>query len=374
MIYALTVIWFEFRRYLAAVLVVAAGTALMGLQFCIMIGLISLVSTPIDKSSAEIWVTSQDTPSCDLAAPISRDWVNRVWDAPGVVATDEVIMHYTTWHNPERGNALSVVLGFNVTDGSLGPVKMLTPEQRILLTELGTVVVDYRERERLGVWKVGEVGEIAGQRVRVVGFTYGLSSVTGPYILCSLETARKCLYYTGLDSSKVTFILARCRSPKMVPEAVRSLQSESGIAAYSAYDFSEKSRWYWLVMTKAGLAVGFVALLGLCVGAMIASQTLYSATLALSKELALLRALGAPLRRIMRFVMYQATVIGLAGVFLGLAMMEGMVWLAERMGAHPYMNWELRTGSAAAILLMVLGSGVVALLSLRRTEPIQLLR
>src|SRR5262249_19682943 len=139
-------------------------------------------------------------------------------------------------------------------------------------------------------------------------------------------------------------------------------------------DFSDKSRWYWLVMTKAGLAVGFVALLGLGVGAMIASQTLYSATLALSKELALLRALGAPLERIMRFVMYQATVIGVAGVLLGLAMMGGMVWLAERMGAPPYMNWQLRSGSAAAILLMVLASGAVALLSLRRTEPIQLLR
>src|SRR5262245_40588225 len=120
MIYALTVVWFEFRRYLAAVLVIAAGTALMGLQFGVMIGLISLVSTPIDKSSAEIWVTSQDTPSCDLAAPISRDWANRVWDAPGIVATDEVILHYTTWHNPESGNALCVMLGFNIADTSLG--------------------------------------------------------------------------------------------------------------------------------------------------------------------------------------------------------------------------------------------------------------
>ncbi|HEV3145608.1 MAG TPA: ABC transporter permease [Gemmataceae bacterium] len=374
MLYALTVIWFEFRRYLAAVLVVAAGTALMGLQFGIMIGLISLVSTPIDKSTADIWITSQDTPSCDLALPISRDWVNRVWDAPGVVATDEVIMHYTTWHNPESGNALSVILGFNVSDTSLGPVQMLTPEQRILLTELGSVVVDRRERARLGVRKVGDMGEIAGQRVRVVGFTSGMTSVTGPYILCSLETARKLLFYTGIDSNKVTFILARCQSPEMVPNAVRHLQGESGIAAYSSFDFSEKSRWYWLIMTKAGLAVGFVALLGLGVGGLIATQTLYSATLALAKELALLRALGAPLVRIMWFVMYQAGLIGVAGVLLGLIMMELLVWLAERMGAHPYMNWELRLGCTGIVLIMVLASGGVALLSLRRTEPIQLLR
>jgi putative ABC transport system permease protein len=374
MFYALTVVWFEFRRYLAAMLVVAAGTALMGLQFGVMIGLISLVSTPIDKSTAEIWVTSRDTPSCDLAAPISRDWVNRVWDAPGVVATDEIVMHYGTWHNPESGNALCVMLGFNVSDSSLGPVKMLTPELRILLTELGSVVIDYRERQRLGVRKVGDVGEIAGQRLRVVGFTRDMTSVTGPYILCSLETARKYLYYAGLNSGTVTFILAKCRSPEMVPEAVRSLQGETGISVYTADEFSDKSRWYWLIMTKAGLAVGFVALLGLIVGGIIATQTLYSATLALSRELALLRALGAPLERIMRFVMYQAIIIGLAGVLLGLIMMESLVWLANRMGAHPYMNWWLRLGSAVIILVMVLVAGVVALVSLRRTEPIQLLR
>jgi ABC-type antimicrobial peptide transport system permease subunit len=76
----------------------------------------------------------------------------------------------------------------------------------------------------------------------------------------------------------------------------------------------------------------------------------------------------------MRFVMYQASVIGVAGVLLGLVGMEGMVWLADRMGAHPYMNWWLRLGSGSVTLIMVFAAGLVALLSVRRTEPIQLLR
>jgi hypothetical protein len=44
------------------------------------------------------------------------------------------------------------------------------------------------------------------------------------------------------------------------------------------------------------------------------------------------------------------------------------------MGAHPYMNWQLRLGSVAVVMLMVLSAGIIALASLRRTEPIQLLR
>jgi putative ABC transport system permease protein len=374
MLYALTVIWFEFRRYLAAVLVVAAGCALMGLQFGIMIGLVALVSTPIDRSTADIWVTSRDTPSVDLGTPISREWANRLWREPDIVATDEVIQCYTTWHHPERGNVLIVLVGINLSETSLGPLQMLTPEQRILLTERGTAVVDSSAGGQLGATQVGQVGEILGQRVRVVGFTSGMNTITGPYILCSLETAHQLMRYAGYDAGRVTYLLAKCRSPQLVPEVVRNLQQQSNLATYPAEDFSLKSRLYWLTTTKAGLAVGFVALLGLTVGSLIASQTLYSATLALSRELALLRALGAPLSQIVRFVLYQASIIGFTGIFLGLIMMQGLIVLAEYMGAHPYMNWRLRIGSAIVILLMVLSSGVIALLSLRRTEPIQLLR
>jgi len=374
MYYALTVIWFEFRRYLAAVLVVAAGTALMGLQFGIMIGLVALVSTPVDKSSADIWVASRDTPSCDLGSPISRDLINRLYAEPGVLSADEMIYCYATWHHPERGNMLVVLVGINLDDDSLGPIQMLTKTQRLLLKELGSAVVDYGARWQLGVPQVGLAGEVFSQRVRVVGYTDGMSSITGPYIMCSLETARYLMEYAGYDSTKATYLLARCRSPQVIPEVVSNLQQYSTISAYTTNDFSIQSRWYWLMTTKAGLAVAFVALLGFVVGCLIASQTLYSATLALAKELALLRALGAPLRRIVRFVMYQAAIIGVTGIALGMVMMQGLVLLAEYMGAHPYMNWKLRVGSAAVVLIMVLSSGIVALLSLRRTEPIQLLR
>ncbi len=81
---------------------------------------------------------------------------------------------------------------------SLGPVTHLTPQHKVLLTEVGSVVVDINDRRQLGISEVGQIGEIYGpQRSELSGFTNAVASVTGPYIICSLQTAREFLGTCG---------------------------------------------------------------------------------------------------------------------------------------------------------------------------------
>jgi putative ABC transport system permease protein len=372
--YAFATIRFDWRRYLAAILAVAVSTALIGLQVGIMLGLVSLVSIPIDRSRAEIWIASPNTRACDLAPPISREWINRLHLEPDIAATDELIQNYAFWKHPALGNVLTIILGCNLDDSSLGPVSLLTAEQRTLLTETGAVIVDISERRRLGIEEIGQTGEIFGKRVRIVGFTTGMSSITGPYILCSLQTARDLLGRIGYDVHTATYILARCKDRAAVPRVLAQLRRHSDISVFEAQDFSEKSQWFWLSTTKAGLAVGFVAFLGLLVGAIITSQSLYSATVALARELALLRALGASRRPIIFFVMQQAFLVGIAGVVLGLLLMEALAGGSRLIGANTYLAWWLRLSASAITMLMAMCSGVFALSSLRGMDPVQLLR
>src|SRR5438034_7109298 len=58
------------------------------------------------------------------------------------------------------------------------------------LTEPGAIVIDEAELGRLGVNGVGDRTKIGDQHVRVVGLVHGLKSLTGPYVFCSIETAR----------------------------------------------------------------------------------------------------------------------------------------------------------------------------------------
>src|SRR5207244_3345061 len=80
--------------------------------------------------------------------------------------------------------------------------------------------------------------------------------------------------------------------------------------------FSTKSRLHWLTKTKAGIALGYTALLGLLVGAVVTSQTLYAATAASAKEYAILLAMGIPRRKVTLTVLVQSFWVGLFGILV----------------------------------------------------------
>jgi putative ABC transport system permease protein len=146
------------------------------------------------------------------------------------------------------------------------------------------------------------------------------------------------------------------------------------VSAFTSEDFSIRSRLHWLLKTKAGIALGYAAALGLLVGAVVTSQTLYAATVASLREFAVLRALGIPRWRMGLLVVSQAFWVGIIGIGLALPATFGLAELADRLGVHVDLPWWLLTGAAAVTLVMALLSGLTALRSLRLVEPAMLLR
>src|SRR5581483_1593705 len=113
--------------------------------------------------------------------------------------------------------------------------------------------------------------------------------------------------------------LARCRSPEDARKVVQRLQAyPRKFSAFTSADFSLHSRMHWLTKTKAGIALGLAAALGLLVGAVVTSQTLYAATVASLREYAVLRAMGIPRWRMMLMVLSQAFWVGAAGIAIAL--------------------------------------------------------
>jgi putative ABC transport system permease protein len=264
------------------------------------------------------------------------------------------------------------VIGSRLEEDSLGALKDLTPELRAKLTEPGAVVVDESELSRLGIKGVGDTSEILGYRVRVVGLTSGLKSMAGPYVFCSLRTARPLL---RLREDQSVFFLARCKDPANAQQVVNRLQQKyTGMSAYTSDEFSLRSRLHWLLKTKAGIALGYAALLGLLVGGVVTSQTLYAATAASLREYAVLRALGIPRWRMAFMVLAQSFWVGLAGIVLALPTSFALAQVADVMGAKVMLPYWLLAGAGAVTMFMALGSGLLALRSLRLIEPAILLR
>lgn len=369
--YALDTLWFERRRYLAGVLAVAFSGVLIAMQIGLLIGLIGVVSVPIVNGKAQVWVSYPNTAAVDLGRPIPNYWIDRLWMSPDVVNADQYIQGFTYWKTTGGANELTIVIGCNLQDDSLGPIGQLTSEQRALLTEPNSVILDGRDKHRLEISEVGQEGEVSGQRVRVVGFTQNMGSISGPYVVCSLPTARRLL---RLRDDQSTYLLATCKDREGVKRLIEQVRRFPKLTAFESEEFSVRSKLHWTGKTKAGIALGFAAVLGLAVGASVTSQTLYSATVASIRELAVLRALGIPRWRMGLFVMQQSLLVGLVGLGLGMPITWGLATLARSLGTQAVLPFWLLSSTAAITLSMALLSGLLALRSLKGAQPALLLR
>jgi len=393
MSYSLATLWYDRQRYLPGVLAVAFSCLLIALQCGLLLGLFSVTSLPVDKTNADIWVGHPAVPSVDLGRPIPAAWQAYLLAMPEVERCEMYIQGFAYWDKPTGGVELCMVVGSRLGDDALGAVDCLTPWMRSQLTEPGAIIIDQSEFNRLGINSVGDTAEINGRRVRVVNTVAGLKSLAGPYVFCNLETGRSLLRMT---EDQTMFILARCHNKGDAVKVVQRLEEYSAtqptstnysegkamteyplppkMSAFTKEGFSLRSRITWLTKTGAGIALGCAAALGLLVGAVVTSQTLYAATAASLKEYAVLRAMGIPRWRMGAMVLAQSFWIGVAGVGLALPSVWALAALCNQLGAKAQLPWELLVLSVLVTMVMAMLSGLAALRSLKLIEPVALLR
>jgi putative ABC transport system permease protein len=376
MSYALQTLWHEKARYASGVLAVAFSAVLIALQCGLLLGLFKITSIPIDNTRADVWVGATAVPSVDLGKPIPAGYLSRVDGRSGVLSVEPYVASFGNFTKPTGGTELCYVLGSQLDDGTAGAAGVLSREQREALAMPFAVVVDESDLGRLALDKDADgVPKINGKRVHVVGTVKGLKSLAAPWVFCSLHTARQILGPL-LPPDHVTYFLARCDSPARAREVVAELREQYGsdMVAYTAEEFSFQSRWYWLTRTKAGLAIGYAAFLGLLVGLVITAQTLYSATAASAKEFAILLALGIPRWRISLMVLAQSFWVGVIGIGFALPVCQGLRALGAQFNIDVDLRWEVLAGTAAITVGMALVAGTLALRSVRQIEPMSLLR
>jgi putative ABC transport system permease protein len=370
--YAWTALWEDRQRYLPGVLAVAFSAVLMALQSGMLLGMFTFASLTIDRARAQIWLGGPRIRTVDMAYPIFERDLTRLASQPEVERAEVYLQQHDLWVRPDGSIELCLVVGARLDDQSLGAVRELTPDLRLLLEEKGAIVVDESDLERLGIHGLGDVGEISGHRVKVVGLTHGFRSPAGAHVFCSIETARQ---LTDLQLNQISYVLGRCRVPEDAQAVVERLRaSYPNLSAFTAPELSQRSRLYWLTKTKAGVALGYAALLGLLVGAIVTSQTLYAATIAQLRQYAVLWALGIPVRRMAALVLAEAFWMGMAGVALAFPATLALAKGAELLSVIILLPIWLLAATAAVTMVMALGSGFAALRSLRRIEPAILLR
>ncbi len=374
--YSLTTLWYERQRFLPAVLAVAFSAVLVAVQAGLVLGLISMTSLPVDRAAADVWVGYPGVRSVDLGRPIPERWVVKLEAQPEVDRAETAVVGFSLWTRAGTGVTVSevcTVVGTRLTPDGLAVPEAVRSDPDLLarLGVFGAVAVDESELGRLGVRGVGEYADVVGVRVQVVGLVRGYKSLGGPYVFCSPETARAALSY---PPGQVTYFVGRTRSPEDAAAVARRVSGYPQLTALTAPDFSTRSRMHWLLTTKAGIAVGFTALLGLLVGAVITSQTLYAATAASRREFATLRAMGIPRWRLKASVLLQSFWVGLFGLAVATPVTLLLVEAAAALGTDVRLHPLVVAGAAGVTMVMAVGSGLAALRSVRGVDPAHNLR
>jgi putative ABC transport system permease protein len=367
----------EWRRFLPAVMAVTFAGLLVLVQVGLLLGMFGTVSIMVDKSTADVWMGYRNLPSVDFGRDIPMLHDARLREHAEVRQVEQMQFSGGDWRAPSGTVLSAFVIGVDTRPGALGMARLLTADQRALLDEPDAIFVGEADLGKLETG-IGRTAEIAGKRVRVVGVLRDLRAIGSVNVIASLSTARRLLSLQERDVDMATFALARLADPTRA-DAVRDSLRQPGrtvtrFGAWTAEELSIKSQSYWLLESGAGAGSAFASLLGLVVGAVITSQTLYAAIVASIREYATLRALGVPARSLRAVVLEQSLWVGLAGLALTCVAAAGAAWLANTFHvAMRIPSWALG-GTAVLVLAIALASGLFALRSLGRAEPATLLR
>jgi putative ABC transport system permease protein len=373
--YSLATVWRQQLRYLPAIFAVAFSAVLSTLQCGLLVGILNIAARPIYRSDAHVWLASPGVRGLGFGLPIPLAWKSRLLSQPEVRRVEEYLCGFAQFQRPDGSTDQCSVVGMRLEADSLGALADLTPEMRRSLTRPGTAVVYESELPLLGLRDTpGEVGEVAGQRVEIIGILRGGDGAgLTPALYCSLRTARALL--ASVSGRQTTYLLAQCHAPEQALDLARRLgASYPDMDAMTSGELAWRTQCYWLIKTRAGLVLGFAAALGLIVGAVVTSQTLYGASVASLREYAVLRSLGIPRWRLRRLVLGQSFWVTLAGLTLALPLTVILAHIARPMNVEVLLPPWLVAAVGSLTLAVGLLSGTAALRSLRQADPATLLR
>jgi putative ABC transport system permease protein len=368
-------LFLEWKRYLAAALAVAFSGVLVLVQLALLLGMFGTVSTIIERARADLWIVEGRTESFDLARPMPARYEMLLRTHPAVETVQTLLYEIGDWRRPDGGKVTVYIVGLDVSKQSLSLPNTLDDGLRDALRLTRTVVVDQADAAKLGV-AVGDLAEINGQRVTVVGFSKGMQAIGGANVFVSMTTA-KLISPLGYSSEQRPYFLVKLRDPSSLEKVQAELQLPGDRPAYRVLTPAQLSRMsevYWLLESGAGAGFGFSSLLAIVVGIAITSATLRGAILSSLREYATLRALGVSVAALRAVVLEQSFWVGVAGLILTGFLTAVIALIAGQMSIPFEVPWWTLGLTTVFIVTVALGSGFLALRPLYRTEPADLLR
>jgi putative ABC transport system permease protein len=352
-------------RFAITVAGVAFAVTLVLVQVGLFIGLLDKATVTIRHASADIWVTSHETPNVDFAHSFPETTVLRIRGVAGVERADNLLIQFMNIQLPSGAEEGCLVYGLSDFEGWRLPWNVQGADVRDL--KRGRyILMDRSAERRFGPFEVGEYREIVGRRFKIIGTTRDAASfTTAPIVFMDFRNAQELLQTLQGKTQYVLVKVAPGADPQAVAAAIRRIAPYNDV--YTSDEWARRSRAYWVVSTGLGMNMGITVFLGVLVGIVVVAQTLYTSAVEHVKEFGTVKAIGGSNWDIYRILGEQALIAAVVGYLLGAAISFGMRPLMAKL----YLNVLVSPGFAGAVfvgtVLMCLGA---AMLSFRRVSGI----
>ncbi|MFC3070797.1 ABC transporter permease [Phenylobacterium soli] len=378
---ALSTLFYEWRRYTAAVVALAFSGLLILAQVGMFTGIVSGITATIDRSRADVIVMGPKVEAMVDSGPgagVPGRVLPLIYLNPNVTEVQDLQGNGSMWmNNPPPGQKRKTdfvqIWTVDTRPGAVTLPTDYTEATRVALLEPLSVAIDRTSLARLGV-KLNDSAVINGRTVRVRAVLDGYPSINQATVVMSRDSYR--MLGMKRDPTRLGPLMVRIKDPAKAPEVRDQLNKASG-GLYRAWTRSELSKANEGSLMKEqiiGVFLGFSVFLGFLIGVGITSQTLRGAVLANIKELASLRALGVSMGSLRKLVLELSIWVGVVGLAFTFLFTWLISLLAQNAGVP--MGFPMTWIVSVSILLLVISvvSGALSLGVLKKSQPADLLR
>lgn len=305
-------------RFFMTVTGIAIAFFLAAAQIGLLVGWVNTNSAIINNTQVDIWVIAEQTATFDYGTPIPRHRVQQVASVPGIDWAEGMVIGWATWRHPQ-GKPINVEI-VGLDKSMAGKPEQLIAGDAEIVKQPETVIVDELFQSVLGVMKTGDEAEIQGKRVILGGISQGVRTFTAaPFVFTSIKNAVN--YTPYYQEDEISYVIARTEAGADVQDVKKRVQREvSNVEVLTTDEFAERSVKYWMLETGVGITVIITAVLGLLVGVVIMSQTLFAITQDHIANYATLLALGFHQNTLRLIVLAQSLTLGGLGIVVGSAL------------------------------------------------------
>ncbi len=323
--------------------------------------------TLVDRAQAQLWVSKKEEARLNAPSVVPASALNRARRLSGVLQACP--LDYGMG-NLKIGDTRQVTIIGIDPDCALFQPWDITMGDVAALRRRDAIIVDDLALRDLNQAQVGATVELNGRDLHLVAITHNNKSFSYPFVYVNLQTFAS----TGGEIGTYSFVAVQLEPGADKAKIAQGLaHAGSDLAVFSEEAFKQATI---MALVAQGVGMIFVVVgVGVLVGMLIITLTMYTATMERLRDFAILKALGATRWKIWSIVLEQA--LAETGVSFGLGMAASLglnVFVETVSGIRGRFPLPAIMAALGAMLVLAILGSLISIRKANSVNPVMVFR